>query len=66
MREAKPFKPFEIHLNDGHTLVISNPDYLYIFPESTEFIVARPNSGYRHSDVSQVLSINHSKAPAGV
>jgi len=31
LRNAAPFKPFRLHLSDGRTFVVENPDTLWVF-----------------------------------
>jgi len=46
MREAAPFKPFEIQLTNGHTLRVAAPNYLFFIPKSPEFMVVLPDGGF--------------------
>jgi hypothetical protein len=57
MRDAAPFKAFDIHLTNGHTLRVATPDHLFFIPKSPEFMVVLPDGGFRIIDLSQVVSI---------
>lgn len=57
MRDAAPFKPFEIHLSDGRALTVTTPDHLFFIPKSPEFMVVLPDGHFRIVDSSQVVSI---------
>jgi hypothetical protein len=56
MRDAAPFKPFEIHLSDGRALKVATPDHLFFMPNGKEFLVVLPGGGFRFVDASQVVS----------
>jgi hypothetical protein len=62
MRDAAPFKPFEIHLTNGHTLRVATPDHLFCIPKSPEFMVVLPDGAFRIIDLSQVVSIGRTAA----
>jgi hypothetical protein len=56
LRDAPQFKPFEIHLADGHSLPIATPDHLFFMPNGTEFLVVFADGGFRFVDSTQVVS----------
>ncbi|MEO6181884.1 MAG: hypothetical protein ABIP71_02015 [Verrucomicrobiota bacterium] len=56
MRDAAPFKPFEIHLADGHAVTVVTPDHLFFMPNSVEFLVVLRDGGFRIVDADQVVS----------
>jgi hypothetical protein len=56
MRDAAPFKPFDIHLADGRVLPVVTTDHLLFLPNNPEFIVVLPDGGFRIVDPSQVVS----------
>jgi hypothetical protein len=56
LRDAAPFKPFEIHLSNGHALTVATPDHLFFMPNSGEFLVVLPDGGFRFVDATQVVS----------
>lgn len=64
MRDSAPFKPFEIHLTNGHTLRVATPDHLFFIPKSPEFMVVLPDGGYRIVDLAQVVNIGRAASRA--
>jgi hypothetical protein len=62
MRDAAPFKPFEIHLADGQALTVVTPDHLFFLPKSSEFLVVLHDGGFRFVDSAQVVSVGRSPA----
>jgi hypothetical protein len=57
LRDAAPFKKFDIHLTNGHTLPVVSSDHLFLIPDSSEFMVVLPDGGFRIVDVNQVMSL---------
>lgn len=57
MRDAAPFKPFEISLADGRALPVATTDHLLFLPNNPEFIVVLPDCGFRIVDPLQVVSV---------
>ena len=57
MRDAAPFKKFEIHLTNGHTLPVVSSDHLFFIPNSSEFMVVLPDGAFRIIDLNQVVSL---------
>ena len=64
LRDAAPFKPFEIHLSNGHALAVATPDHLFFMPNGGEFLVVRPDGGFRFVDSAQVVSAGRGSARA--
>ena len=64
MRDAAPFKPFEIQLADGRSLTVATPDHLFFIPNSTEFMLVLPAGGFRIVDSAQVVSVGRNSARA--
>jgi len=62
MRDATPFKPFEIHLADGRVLTVATTDHLFFMPGSPEFLVVLPDGGFRFVDSAQVVSVGRGPA----
>ena len=56
MRDAAPFKPFDIHLADGRVLPVVTTDHLLFLPNNSEFIVVLADGGFRIIDPAQVVS----------
>jgi hypothetical protein len=42
--EAKPFKPFTIHLADGRQLAVASPEFIWMAPVARTFIVYQQNA----------------------
>ncbi|MCL4788708.1 MAG: hypothetical protein KJ070_18260 [Verrucomicrobia bacterium] len=57
MRDAVPFKRFEIQLSDGRALTVATPDHLFFMPNGKEFLMVLPDGGFRFVDAAQVVSI---------
>lgn len=57
LRDAAPFKVFEIHLSNGQVLPVVTPDHLFFIPKSPEFMVVLPDGGFRIIDLAQVVSV---------
>jgi hypothetical protein len=64
MRDAAPFKRFEIHLSDGRALTVATPDHLFFMPNGKEFLVVLPDGGFRFVDAAQVVSTGRNGARA--
>lgn len=64
MRDAAPFRPFDIHLADGRVLPVVTTDHLLFLPKNPEFIVVLPDGGFRIVDPSQVVSVGRGSTPA--
>ena len=65
MRDAAPFKPFEIELADGRVLPVVTTDHLLFLPNNPEFIVVLPDGGFRIVDPSQVVSAGRNPVRTG-
>lgn len=64
MRDAAPFKAFEIHLTNGHSLRVATPDHLFFIPKSPEFMVVLPDGAFRIVDLSRVVSVGRAATRA--
>ena len=64
MRDAAPFKPFDIHLSDGRALTVATPDHLFFMPNGKEFLVVLRDGGFRFVDTAQVVSTGRNGARA--
>ena len=58
LRDAAPFRPFEINLSNGRSLPVATPDHLFFIPNSPEFVVALPDGGVHIVDPDQVASVS--------
>ena len=63
LRDRTPFKPFELHLSNGHTLPVVSTDHLFVFPTHAELLVVMPDGGFRFVDPAQVVSAGPSSGP---
>jgi hypothetical protein len=64
MRDAAPFKRFEIHLSDGRALTVATPDHLFFLPNGKEFLVVLPDGGFRFVDTALIVSAGRNGARA--
>ena len=64
LRDAAPFKPFDISLADGRSLTVATADHLFFFPNSTEFMVVLAAGGFRIVSSAQVVSVGRNPARA--
>ncbi|HEY6170032.1 MAG TPA: hypothetical protein VI454_18485 [Verrucomicrobiae bacterium] len=64
LRDAAPFKPFEIQLSDGRSLPVATADHLFFLPKSREFLVVLANGSFRFVDATQVVSAGRGSARA--
>jgi len=62
MRDAAPFKPFEIHLADGRTVTVATADHLFFIPNNPDFLVVLPHGGFRIVDPPQLVSVGRGAA----
>ena len=64
LRDAAPFKPFDIQLVDGRVLPVITLDHLFFLPGTEEFLLVLPDGGFRFVDVRQVVSAGRNGAKA--
>jgi hypothetical protein len=64
MRDAAPFKAFDIQLADGRAVSVATPDHLFFIPDSREFMVVLPGGGFRIIDSSHVVNVGRSATRA--
>ena len=64
MRDAAPFKPFEIQLADGRSVTVATADHLFFIPNSSEFLVVLSAGGFRIVDSTQMVSVGRNVARA--
>jgi hypothetical protein len=57
LHSAQPFKPFDIHLADSHTIGVEHPEQLAISPGGRTIAVARPDDTIEAIDVLLVVSL---------
>ncbi len=65
MRDAAPFKAFDIQLADGRPpLNVATPDHLFFIPNSSEFMVVLAGGGFRIVDSAQAVSVGRAAGRA--
>lgn len=58
MRDAAPFRPFEINLSNGRSLKVATADHLFFVPNSPELLVVLPDGGFHFVDSDQIASVS--------
>ena len=56
-RDAKPFRPFVIHLADGRALEVQHPEFLGIAPKERTAIVYERDDSREVIDIDLVTSV---------
>jgi len=64
LRDATPFRPFEIHLSRGRALPVVTADHLFFFPKKPEILVALPDGGFQIINPHQIVSLGAKAAKA--
>lgn len=55
----RPFRPFTLHLNDGHSAVVDHPELIIVPPDTEEAVVVyEVPGGVRIIDVDSVTEIS--------
>jgi len=57
MRNAAPFRPFDIHLSSGRSLPAATADHLFFFSTHEEVLVVLPDGGFHFVSPNQIVSI---------
>lgn len=57
LHQAKPFKPFTIHLADGEKLRVKSPEFIYITPAGRTIVVSHDNGEMSIVDLLLVTQI---------
>lgn len=55
--QARPFRPFTVHLADGRTFPIEHPEFLATSPTGRTFIVMLPDDSHEIIDLLLVTSL---------
>lgn len=58
LRDAAPFRPFEIHLSSGRSLPVATADHLFFFPTHEEVLVVLPDGGFHFVSPDQIVSLS--------
>jgi hypothetical protein len=59
MHQARPFKPFDLHLADGRTLAVDHPELLAIVPPGRAIILAHADGSFEVVDLLLVVSLKN-------
>jgi len=57
VHQARPFRPFTLHIADGREITVPHPEFLAQFPTGRAVIVTQPNDDYDVIDLLLVFSI---------
>jgi hypothetical protein len=55
--EAKPFRPFTIHLADGRAIVVEHPEFMARAPSGRALVVYQPNDSFNIVDLLLVTDL---------
>ena len=55
--EAEPFQPFSLHLADGRSIMVHQPNLLVIFPRGKTVFVVQPNDTWNIIDLRLVTDL---------
>lgn len=55
--EARPFRPFVIHLADGRNLPVRHPEFLAFTPKGQTVLVVQPDNSVKILDVALVTEL---------
>jgi hypothetical protein len=57
MHQARPFRPFRIHMADGRHLDVAHPEFLAHTPTGRTVMIARPDESFEVIDLLLVTSL---------
>lgn len=57
VHQARPFRPFTLHIADGRAITVPHPEFLAQFPTGRAVIVTQANDDYEVIDLLLVSSI---------
>ncbi len=57
LHEARPFKPFTIHLADGRAIRVPHPEFLARTRSGRTVVVVEPNDAAHHIDLLLVTEL---------
>ena len=55
--EARPFRPFALHLADGRNVAVQHPEVLAFAPAGRTIVVVLPDNGVRIIDLELVTEV---------
>ncbi len=57
MHQARPFRPFRVHMADGRHVNVDHPEFLAHTPAGRTIMVARPDESFEVIDLLLVTSL---------
>ncbi len=57
MHQARPFRPFRVHMADGRHLDVSHPEFLAHTPAGRTVVIAQPDESFELIDLLLVTSL---------
>ena len=57
MHQARPFRPFRVHLAGGRHLNVAHPEFLAHTPTGPTVMIARPDESFEVVDLLLVTSV---------
>lgn len=57
MHQARPFRPFRVHMADGRHLDVVHPEFLAHTPTGRRVMIARPDESFEVIDPLLVTSL---------
>jgi hypothetical protein len=55
--EARPFKPFTVHLADGRVMPVAHPEFMAMLPGGRNIFIALEDGSYHIIDLLMVVSL---------
>lgn len=63
--EAKPFRPFSVHLADGRAIPVEHPELVFFPPSNQEVLIYQQDNSFDFVDVFQITSLKQKRGSAG-
>ncbi|MBI2925942.1 MAG: hypothetical protein HYY24_09585 [Verrucomicrobia bacterium] len=63
--EARPFRPFTLHLADGRNVTVQHPEFMAYHPEGGTLVVFQPGGALKILDVNLITEIETLSQPRG-
>lgn len=57
MHQARPFRPFRVHMADGRHLDVEHPEFLAHTPTGRTVMIAQPDESFEVIDLLLVTSL---------
>lgn len=58
MRDATPFRSFQVHVADGRALSVATPDHIFLFPNQTDVLVVLPDDSFHFLDAGAITGVS--------